>query len=68
LKHSGVEAAIGVLQRGNGLKRCWDRGELSFERYLGLAIMGRNIQTLGKMLIAMRQSSSAAGFSKRKAA
>lgn len=68
LKHSGVEAAIGVLQRGNGLKRCRDRGELSFERYLGLAILGRNIQTFGKMLIAMRQSSSAAGFSKRKAA
>ncbi|TWU41151.1 hypothetical protein Poly51_63970 [Rubripirellula tenax] len=68
LQHSGVEAAIGVLQRGNGLKRCRDRSELGFERYLGLAILGRNIHTLGKLLIAMQHQSSAAATSLRQAA
>ena len=68
LHHSGVEAAIGVMQRGNGLKRCRDRSELGFERYLGLAILGRNIHTPGKLLIAERQPQSAAASSARKAA
>jgi IS5 family transposase len=68
LHHSGVEAAIGVMQRGNGLKRCRDRSELGFERYLGLAILGRNIHTLGKLLIAERQPQSVAASSARKAA
>lgn len=68
LHHSGVESAIGAMQRGNGLKRCRDRSELGFERYLGLAILGRNIQTLGKLLIAGRQATAEAARSKRKAA
>jgi len=65
-RHPGVESAIGALQSGNGLKRCRDHSEIGFERYLGLAILGRNIHTLGKLLIARRQAQSAA-FSKRKA-
>jgi len=56
------------MQRGNGLKRCRDRSELGFERYLGLAILGRNIHTLGKLLIAQRQPQSAAASNARKAA
>ena len=68
LHHSGVEAAIGVLQRGNGLKRCRDRSELGFERYIGLAILGRNIHTLGKLVIAMQEPQSAAATSLRQAA
>ena len=68
LNHSGIESAIGALQRGNGLKRCRDRSELGFERYFGLAILGRNIHTLGKLLIQQRQEKSAAAQSKRKAA
>jgi hypothetical protein len=67
-RHPGIESAIGALQSGNGLKRCRDHSEVGFERYLGLAILGRNIHTLGKLLIARRQAQSAAGFSKRKAA
>jgi hypothetical protein len=67
-RHPGIESAIGALQSGNGLKRCRDHSELGFERYLGLAILGRNIQTLGKLLIAKRQAQSAAAFSKRKTA
>jgi IS5 family transposase len=66
--HSGVESTIGVLQRGNGLKRCRDCSELGFERYLGLAVLGRNIHTLGKLIIARRNEMSAAAQSKRKAA
>jgi IS5 family transposase len=68
LRHSGIEAAIGVLQRGNGLKRCRDRSEIGFERYFGLAVLGRNIHTLGKLLIAKRKEDSLAAQSKRIAA
>ena len=67
-RHPGIESAIGALQSGNGLKRCRDHSEIGFERYLGLAILGRNIHVLGKLLIAQRKQQSAAGFSKRKAA
>jgi hypothetical protein len=67
-RHPGIESAIGALQSGNGLKRCRDHSELGLERYLGLAILGRNIHTLGKLLIAKRQAQSAAAFSKRKTA
>jgi IS5 family transposase len=67
-KHAGIESAIGALQAGNGLKRCRDHSEIGFERYLGLAILGRNIHVLGKLLIAKRAEQSAAALSKRKAA
>lgn len=67
-RHAGIESAIGALQSSNGLKRCRDGSEVGFERYLGLAILGRNIHVLGKLLIARRQEQSAAAFSKRKAA
>ena len=67
-RHPGIESAIGALQSGNGLKLCRDQSEVGFERYLGLAILGRNIHVLGKLLIAKRQAQSAAAFSKRKAA
>ena len=67
-RHPGIESAIGALQSGNGLKRCRDHSELGFERYLGLAILGRNIHVLGKLLIAKRQAQSAAAFSQRKVA
>jgi hypothetical protein len=67
-RHPGIESAIGALQSGNGLKRCRDRSEIGFERYLGLAILGRNIHVLGKLLIARRAEESAAALSKRQAA
>lgn len=66
--HPGVESAIGALQSGNGLKRCRDKTETGFERYLGLAILGRNLHTLGKLLIARHAEHAAAGKTKRKAA
>ena len=65
LRHSGVESAIGAMQRGNGLKRCRDRSELGFERYFGLAILGRNIQTLGRLLLSRENGLTKADQSER---
>jgi len=66
--HPGIESAIGALQSGNALKRCRDRSEIGFERYLQLAILGRNLHTLGRLLIAKMNQDAAAGQSRRKAA
>lgn len=68
LRHSGVESAIGALQRGNGLKRCRDRSEIGFERYFGLAVLGRNLHTLGKQLLSEQHASSVSAHSLRRAA
>ena len=67
-RHSGVESAIGALQSGNGMKRCRDRTEIGFSRYLALAILGRNLHTLGRLLIAQRTPKALAAQSLRKAA
>lgn len=67
-RHPGIESAIGALQSGNGLKRCRDHSELGLARYLGLAVLGRNLHVLGKLLIARRDADAAAAFSKRDAA
>ena len=66
-RHPGVESAIGALQSGNGLERCRDVGEVGFERYIALAVLGRNIHTLGKLLIAQQAPDSAAAISHRAA-
>jgi len=64
--HPGIESAIGALQSGNGLKRCRDRTEKGFERYVGLGVLGRNLHVLGKLLIAREAPRSQAAYSKRK--
>lgn len=64
-RHSGIESAIGAMQSGNGLKRCRDHSEIGFERYLGLGVLGRNIHTLGRLIIAQRESDARAGHSLR---
>jgi hypothetical protein len=66
--HPGVESAVGALQSGNGLRRCRDRTEDGFHRYLQLAVLGRNLHTLGKLLIAQEDGDAVAGKSRRKAA
>jgi hypothetical protein len=66
--HPGIESAIGALQSGNGMERCRDRSELGFERYVSLAILGRNMHTLGRMLIAAEAVDSVAASTRRKAA
>jgi len=64
-KHPGVESAIGALQAGNGLKRCRDRSKRGYERYVALGVLGRNLQTLGKLLLAQDQADCQAAKSKR---
>ena len=66
--HPGIESAIGALQSGNALKRCRDRSEIGFERYLQLAMLGRNLHTLGRLLIAEEKENAAAALNRRKAA
>ena len=48
-KHSGVESAINSLEN-HGLDRCLDRGIYSFKRYVGLAVLARNIEKLGSLI------------------
>ena len=66
--HPGVESAIGALQAGNGLKRCRDRSRRGYARYVALGILGRNLQTLGKLLVAQDEADCQAAKSKRKRA
>src|SRR5262249_31873569 len=65
-RHAGVESAVGAVQSGNGLKRCRDKSKRGFERYVALGILGRNLQTLGKLLLARDQADCQAAKSKRK--
>lgn len=66
--HPGVESAIGALQSGNGMKRCRDSSEIGFERYMSLAVLGRNLLTLGRLLMAKESPHSEAARSRRTAA
>jgi transposase, IS5 family len=64
--HPGVESAIGALQSGNGQQRCRDKSKLGYERYVGLGVLGRNLQVLGKLLLAQEDADCPAAHSKRK--
>ncbi len=48
-KHSTVESSINALGKG-GLDRCPDRGIRGFERYVGLAVVARNLHKIGAVL------------------
>jgi hypothetical protein len=65
-RHPGVESAIGALQGGNGQKRCRDRCERGYERYVGLGVLGRNLHVLGKLLLTQDDAACHAAKSKRK--
>jgi len=67
-RHSGIESAIGALQAGNGLKRCRDRTEPGFARDIQLAMLGRNLHVLGKILIAGEDATCHAARSRHKKA
>ena len=67
-RHPGVESAIGALQSGNGLERCRDRTETGYQRYVGLGVLGRNLQVLGKLLLAKESPGCLAAFTKRQGA
>ena len=64
--HPGIESAIGALQSGNGQERCRDKSKLGYERYVGLGILGRNLQVLGKLLLAQDHAQCEAAQSRRK--
>jgi hypothetical protein len=64
--HPGVESAINGLQSGNGQECCRDRSEPGYERYVALGVLGRNLQVLGKLLLAQEDAESQAAQSKRK--
>jgi hypothetical protein len=53
-KHSAVESAINALEV-HGLDRCPDKGMNGFERYVGFAVVARNIQIIGSILIKREQ-------------
>ena len=48
-KHPAVESGINALEN-HGLDRCLDHDLRGFERYVGLAVVARNIQILGTIL------------------
>lgn len=48
-KHSSVESSINALEN-HGLDRCLDHGLHGFKRYVGLAVLARNIQIVGDFL------------------
>jgi hypothetical protein len=66
-KHSAVESSINALEKG-GLDRCPDRGIHGFERYVGLAVVARNLHKIGAVLqkkeIERRKRSKAQKFPK----
>ena len=49
-KHSAVESGINALEI-HGLDRCPDRGLESFNRYVALAVLGRNFQKFGAVIL-----------------
>ena len=64
-RHSGIESAINALQAGNGMERCRDRSEPGFSRYIQLGVLGRNLQVLGKVLLARQDAECQAAQSRR---
>jgi len=48
-KHAAVESSINALEN-HGLDRCPDHGIDGFKRYVGLAILARNIQIVGHII------------------
>lgn len=53
--HAGVESAIHGLVAGNGLTVCRDHGEAGYKRYVALGVLGRNLHTLGRILLQRAQ-------------
>jgi hypothetical protein len=64
-KHSGVESAINGLDHC-GLNRCRDKGKNGYDRYVSMAVMGRNLYSLGKLLMARELQERKANNSAKK--
>ena len=66
-RHGGVTRGSSrqlAVQSGNGLDRCRDKNFGGYCRYVGLGILGRNLQVLGKLLIAREEPKCEAGQSR----
>ena len=55
-KHSAVESAISAMEN-HGLDRCPDVGLEAFQRYVALAVVARNLQQLGSLIIQKERKS-----------
>lgn len=66
-QHSAVESAINALEV-HGLDRCPDHGIVGFEKYVALAVMSRNIQKLGAILLKREARAAKRRVPKRQAA
>jgi len=64
--HPGIESGIHALQAGNGLDRCRDRHRIGYDRYIALAVLGRNLHVLGHLLIRAEAPEAIAAASQRK--
>jgi transposase, IS5 family len=53
-RHSGIESAIHALHH-NGLDRCPDHGKKGFSRYVALAVVTRNLLTMGSILFEQKR-------------
>ena len=54
--HSGIESKIHSLVSANGLDRCRDKGPFGYHRYVATAALGRNLITLGRILISKKRN------------
>jgi len=66
-RHSAVESAINALEV-HGLDRCPDHGIVGFEKYVALAVVSRNIQKLGAILLKREARAAKRRVPKRQAA
>jgi hypothetical protein len=55
-QHSAVESAINALDN-HGLDRCPDHGRNGFKRYVALGVLARNLQNLGRIILAREKKS-----------
>ena len=55
-RHSAVESDINCLEV-HGLDKCRDSGLAAFKRYTALAVVGNNLQRLGKLLLEREKDS-----------
>ena len=64
-KHSAVESSINALEN-HGLDMCPDHGLAGFKRYVGLAVLGRNIQIIGRAIQVKKQQALKKAEKKKK--
>ena len=62
-KHSAVESVINALQV-HGLDKCLDHGIDGFKRYVAIAVVARNIQNLGSIILNQERDRELLGIRK----